>query len=220
MSSVDRKPPSVLAVFIAATLSVTIGVLLAAVHLASQPVEVMKVAPKEAPAAGKLYYVLGASGSTAGKTWDPKEKALSEGHAGVVSLSEAELNAWAEGTLQVAKVSADEKGQSVMILAGVPNFRVEGTDLHVGLVNTVTVFGSEAPLVLQARGKFEKGSAGWHYVASEATLGALPLHKIPALLSLVADRFGATQLPAVVDKVLRDARDIAVRDGALVITSP
>lgn len=214
-SSSDRKPPGVISVFIGAVLSVAVGAILAAVHLASQPVEVMKTAPKEAPPPEKLYLVLGESGG-AGKAWQTKQDGLEAG-SGVISLKESELNAWSEATFEVAKLDDAQKNGTVMILAGVPNFRIEGSDLRVALVNTLNFFGSEAPLVLQARGGFEKGASGWRFVPSEARLGALPLHKIPALLPVLADRFGADRLPAVVDKVMREAQDISVRDGALVV---
>lgn len=217
-SSSDRKAPGVISVFIGAVLSITLGGLLAGLHLASQPVEVMKTAPKEAPPADKLYYVLGAPGSTAGKSWEAKHDLLSEARSGSVTVTEAELNAWSESTFKQVKLSDAEKGSAFAILAGSPNFRIDGASLHVGLVNTAVFFGSEAPLVLQAQGNFARSGSSWRFVPSEARIGALPLHKIPALLSVLADRFGAAQPPAVVEKVLRDANDIAVRDGALVIS--
>ena len=214
----DRKAPGVISVFIGAVLSVVLGSLLAVVHLASQPVEVMKTAPKEKPPADKLYSVLGASGSAGGKSWEMKSDLLDAAGAGSVLLTEAELNAWSESTFTPVKLSEEEKGSTMAILAGAPNFRIEGSSLHVGLVNTANFFGMEAPLVMHAHGGFARSGNGWRFVPAEARLGALPLHKIPALLSVIADRFGAAQPPAVVEKVLRDANDIAIRDGSLVIS--
>lgn len=214
----DRKAPGVISVFIGAVLSVTLGAILAGLHLASQPVEVMKTVPKEAPPADKLYYVLGAPGSAAGQSWEIKRDRLLSGGSGGVMLNESELNAWSEATFEQVKLTDEEKKATVAILAGAPNFRIEGSSLHVGLVNTVHFFGSEAPLVLHARGGFERAGRGWRFHASEARIGALPLHKIPALLSVLADRFGAAQPPQVVEKVMRDSTDLSLRDGALVIS--
>jgi hypothetical protein len=214
----DRKAPGVISVFIGAALSIVLGALLAGVHLASQPVEVMKTAPKEAPPANKLYYVLGATGAAAGKGWEMKSELLAAAGSGSVTLSEAELNAWSESTFAPVKLSEEERGSTIAILAGAPNFRIEGSSLHVGLVNTAIFFGSEAPLVMHAQGSFARSGNGWRFLPSEARLGALPLHRIPALLSVLADRFGAANPPAVVEKVLRDANEIAVRDGSLVIS--
>ena len=214
----DRKAPGVISLLIGAALSVILGSLLAGLHLASQPVEVMRSAPKDKSAGGKLYYVLGASGSTAGKSWEVKEELIAAAKAGKVTLSEAELNAWSESTLTPQKLSEDQKSSAATIIGGVPNFRIEGSSLHVGLVNTVVFFGAEAPLVMHAHGGFARSGDGWRFVPSEARLGALPLHRIPVLMSLLADRFGAANPPAVVEKMLRDANDIAIRDGALVIS--
>lgn len=216
-SSTDRKSPGVISVFIGAVLSIVLGALLAGVHLAALPVEVMKTAPKEAPADGTRYCVLGAPGATAGRGWQTKHEAVSENADGEFAFTEAELNAWSAGTFEPAKLDDDKKGGTMMILAGAPNFRIDGPELQIALVNTVNFFGSESPLVLQGRGGFEKGESGWRFVAREAHLGALPLHKVPVLLSVLADRFGAAQPPPVVEKVLREAREIAVRDDALVI---
>ena len=214
----DRKAPGVISVFIGAVLSVVLGSLLAFVHLASQPVEVMKTAPKEKPPADKLYYVLGAPGGGAGKSWEMKSELLGAAGTGSVTLTEAELNAWSESTLEPKKLSEEEKSSAMAILGGVPNFRIEGSSLHIGLVNTAIFFGMEAPLVMHAQGGFARSGNGWRFVPTEARLGALPLHKVPALLSVIADRFGASQPPAVVEKIPRDANDISIRDGSLVIS--
>jgi hypothetical protein len=192
---------------------------LAGVHLASQPVEVVKAMPKE-PKPDARYYVQGTSSKTAGKSWQIKRDSLAGGAGGPVMFTEAELNAWAESTFEPVKVDDAKKSTTVMILAGVPNFRIEDSTLNVGLVNTVYFFGSEAPLVLQARGGFERAGSGWRFVASEASLGALPLHRIPVLLPLLAARFGASALPPEVDKVLGGATELAVRDGALIVALP
>ena len=218
--NLDRKSPGVIGVFFGATLSIALGALLAVVHLASQPVEVVKARPKE-PAAGARYYVLGAAGGTAGKSWEVKRETLAAGVAGAVTFTEAELNAWSEASFEPAKVDDAKKNESVMIIAGTPNFRVDGSDLRVGQVNTMNFFGSEAPLVLQARGTFAKDGSSWRYVPSEVLLGAFPLHKIPALVPAVAARFGMpATTPVEVEKVLKGANEIAVRDGALVIAMP
>jgi len=217
MASSERKAPGVISVFIGAVLSISLGALLAGLHLASQPVEVMKSAPKETPPADKLYYVLGASGA-AGKSWQMKRDLLAATGSGSVTLNEAELNGWSAATFEQVKLSDEEKRSTLAILAGAPNFRIEGSSFHLGLVNTVNFFGTEAPLVVQAQGAFERSGQGWRFVAHEAKLGALPLHKLPALLPVLADRLGAAQPPQVVEKILREANDIAVRDGALVIS--
>lgn len=216
-SPADRKAPGVIGVFFSAVLSLVLGALFAVVHLASQPVEVVKTLPKE-PKEGAIYFVQGAAG--AGQSWQIKRESLAEGVAGEVALTEAELNAWSNATFEQVKVDEAEKSSTVMILAGTPNFRIDGSTLHLGLVNTLNFFGSESSLVLQAKGGFEKSGSGWRFEASEALLGALPLHKVPALLPLVANRFGAANAPSEVEKVLASASELTVADGSLVIKMP
>lgn len=218
-SPADRKAPGVIGVFFGALLSIVLGALLAAVHLASQPVEVVKTMPKE-PKEDVLYFVQGTPGSGAGKSWQFKRESLASGAAGEVTFTEAELNAWSEATFEPVKMEEAEKSSTVMIIAGTPNFRIDGPMLHLGLVNTVNVFGAESPLVLQAKGGFEKTGSGWRFEPAEALLGALPLHRVPALLPLVAARFGGGNPPAEVEKVLTSASELAVRDGALVVGMP
>ena len=200
-------------------MSVALGALLAAAHLVSLPVEVMKTAPKEAPAPEKRYVVLGASGS--GGAWESKRDQAESGvPGGEIVLPEAELNAWAEGTFEPVKPDAAQKSPTMMISAGTPNFRVDGDSLRIALENKVYFFGTEGNLVLHARGGFEREGEGWTFRASEALLGALPLHKVPGLLPLVAARFSPAEKPEAVAKVLARAKNISVRDGAVVIEMP
>jgi hypothetical protein len=135
-------------------------------------------------------------------------------------FTEAELNAWSEETFQPVKLDDEAKKSSVTVVAGAPNFRIEDSLLQVGLVNKVHFFGKEAPLVLWAKGRFEKTDKAWAYRPEEAMLGGLPLHKIPALLPHVARRFGAGNLPEEVVKVLAEAREIEVRQGGLTVVLP
>ena len=215
--SADHRAPGLFSVLFGAVLSLVLGALLALVHLASLPVEVLKTEPKEdAPVEGRKI-VLGAPGSTAGVAWERKRETLG---GGAVTFTEAELNAWSAATFTAAKLEEGQKGSTVVILAGEPNFRVVGSHLQIALVNTLHFFGSEAPVVLHGRGEFAKEGSRWKFVPVEAYLGGLPLHRVPALLPLVAARFGANQRPAEVEKVLAQASEIAVRDGALSITMP
>lgn len=220
-SRADRKSPGVTSVFIGAVLSVIVGGLLAAVHLVSLPVEMLKTAPKEAPAKGARIFIAGESGASAGRAWQPKRDGLAAGTSGRQTWSEAELNAWSAATFEPAKLNKDDAADKmVLVTGGIPDFRFDGAALQLGMVNKVHLLGSETPLVLQARGGFVRTNAGWIYAPTEARLGALPLHKIPTLMSLVAGRFVARPFPAEVEKALQNAHEIAVREGALVIALP
>ncbi len=198
-------------------LSLVLGALIAVIYLAVQPVEVLRTAPADEAAPGARQLVLGAAGSTAGVAWERKREALD---GGTLSFTEAELNAWSDATFEKATLEEDKKGSTMVILAGAPNFRIDGPQLQVGLVNTLHFFGTDVPLVLYGRGAFEREGGAWRFAAREAYLGALPLHRVPALMPIVASRFGASQKPAEVEKILANATEIALRDGALVITMP
>jgi hypothetical protein len=76
-------------------------------------------------------------------------------------------------------------------------------------------------LVVQARGGFESTGEGWRYAPKEVYLGCLPVHRIPALLELVAARFGAPGgLPPEVVTVLARATAITVTPEELVVRVP
>jgi hypothetical protein len=216
-SSADRNNPGIFGALFAAVLSLVLGCLFALLYLAVQPVEVLQTAPKDATEEGARQLLLGAAGSTAGVAWQTKRESI---EGGTTSFTEAELNAWSEATFEPVQLAEDQKGTTVVILAGTPNFRIDGRELQVGLVNAFHFFGAEAAVVLYGRGEFAQGEGRWRFAPREAYLGALPLHRLPALLPLIASRFGASQLPAEVEKVLSSATEIALRDGALVITMP
>ena len=217
--TLDRKSPGVFGVLFGAALSIALGALFAVLHLAAQPVEVATAAPKE-PAEGVRYFIQGAPGGGAGKAWESKQDQIQSG-SGEVGFTEAEMNAWSGATFKPVEVKKEEKGSSFMIIAGVPNFRIVAKELQVGTVNTVNFFGSEAPLVLQARGSFVRAGAGWGFKPSEAWLGGLPLHRIPVLLPVVAERLGVGKNPpAVVETVMKRATDISVHDDELVVRMP
>lgn len=220
-SYADRKSPGLTAVFIGAVLSIVVGGLLAAVYLISLPVEVLKTAPKEAPGKDARIFIAGQSGASAGRAWQAKRDALAAGTTGRQAFSEAELNAWSVATFEAAKLQKDVAADKmVLVTGGIPDFRIDGNALQLGMVNTVHLPGSEVPLVLQARGGFVRTNAGWTFAPTEARLGALPIHKIPGLLSLVAERFVMKPFPAEVEKALQSAHEFAVREGSLVIGLP
>ncbi len=215
--NLERKPPGIVGILFGAVLSVSLGVLLGVLHLVAQPVEVVTSEPKE-PAEGARYFIKGSSGGSA--TWEGKHSQLTEG-SGEVAITEGELNAWSGETFEEVKVEQAEKDSSVLIIAGAPNFRLVGETLQVGTENKLVFFGGEAPLVLQAKGGFERVGERWKFNPAEAYLGGLPLHRVPALMGVAAKRFGpAATMPADVEKVLTQATQIALQDGELVVRMP
>jgi len=218
--SLDQKDPGLAGVIIGAMLSVVLGAVLAGFHLVFKPVEIVKVPPKD-PVAGVRYYVEGGGAAAAGKAWERKTEALATGR-GEVGFEEGDLNAWAQGTFKSTPEAEEAKKNATFLLApGTPNLRLVGNELQLGTVAEFIYFGSVNKLVVQARGGFESTGEGWRYAPKEVYLGCLPVHRIPALLELVAARFGAPGgLPPEVVTVLARATAITVTPEELVVRVP
>ncbi|TAG32862.1 MAG: hypothetical protein EAZ36_01615 [Verrucomicrobia bacterium] len=214
--NLDRKTPGFLGIFFGAVSAVLLGAIVAALHLASKPVEVVATLPKE-PTEGVRYFVLGATSST-GKAENSLESLRAA--SGELKLAERDLNAWAATAFTEMKVE-DPETVPFVIVAGKPNFRIAGTELQVGAINRVWFFGSSASLVLQATGSFTKQNAQWAFRARESFLGSLALHRFPLLQSFVASRFIAKDtVPEDAKALLTRAAEMSVANGALVVRMP
>jgi hypothetical protein len=217
-ASLTPKPPSLIGIFFGALLSIVLGGLLGVVAMAARPVEVVKAMPKE-PVEGTRYFVEGAAPGYS-RTWEAKVEQLK---AGAVELrfTEAELNAWAGKTFKVEEVKEEQKAGVFLIIAGKPNFRFAGEELQVGMVNELVLFGTTAPLVIQAQGNLARASGGaWSLNAKEAWLGGFPLHKFPPLMQAVSARFGAAERPEELTQALTKANRLEIADGTLVVDVP
>ncbi len=212
-----KSAPGLVSMLLAAALSVGLGGFVAAVSLVARPVEVVRSAPKE-PAEGKVYFVQGEAGRSASASWEAKGRAIIAGESGEYVFSESELNAWANARFEQGQVP---EGTPFAVVAGVPNFRVDGQSLQIGMVNRILTLAGEAPLVAQVRGRLERGSAGWTYVPDEAWLGGLALHKIPGALPAVIARFvGPGEAADEVKAALGKAVAVALVEGGLVVAMP
>lgn len=218
MSAAKKKSaPGLVSMLFAAALSVVLGGLIAAISLVARPVEVVRSAPKE-PVEGKVYFIQGESARSASSSWEAKGRAIIAGESGEYVFNESELNAWASARFEHGQAP---DGTPLAVVAGVPNFRVDGQSLQIGMVNRLTTLAGEAPLVAQVRGRFERGAAGWTYVPDEAWLGGLALHKIPGLLPAVMARFvGSGEAADEVRGVLGKALAVALVEGGLVVAMP
>lgn len=69
------------------------------------------------------------------------------------------------------------------------NFRIRDNVVQVGLPSTVTLpFGYQFPVVVQARGGFEKRDDMYVFVPDEFMLGSLPLHRFPKVVEYVVQK--------------------------------
>ena len=191
--------------------SLVLGSVLAMVHLTAHPVEVVTTMPKE-PDEDAIYYVKG-SGASGGKGWERKFAVLEDG-PGEVGFSEGELNACAEDSIEKDKV--EEAGWVPRLVAGVPNFRLAGAEIQIGMENEFYALGAQGVMVLQMKGRLERAGSGWRLAPSEAYLGGLPLHKLGGLGAALSATF-MPPLPEKMPAVLARAESMTVQDGELVV---
>ncbi|MEY4489295.1 MAG: hypothetical protein RIQ79_1803 [Verrucomicrobiota bacterium] len=215
----ERKSPGIFEILLGISLSISLGVLLALVHMIMRPVEVVRTLPKEI-VKGTRYYVEGPDASVSGTRWKTKLKRIGEKNPGEIAFSDSDLNAWAANTFKKVE---PEKGEahSFAILAGVPNFRVEGDQLQVGTVNDLIFLGGTSKLVIEAKGAFTKSANGWDFSPTEVYFGGLPTHKFPLLTSMLMAKFGAVGMNTPeATKVLTSATSINVSGGSVVVKLP
>lgn len=216
----DNPTPGIFGILFGIGTSVVLGGLLAVLHLIGRPVEVVRTLPAE-PVAGVLYFEEGAPGSTGGARWKAKVQRIVEKLPGENTFSEGELNAWSGTSFKKAEL---EEGATptFAILAGLPNFRFVESELQVGMVNDVFLFGFTPTLVVQARGGFTMvQGGGWKFEPSQFYFGGLPVHKVPALVPLLAKRFVlADTVPEEIATVMQTASLIEVKDKALHVVMP
>lgn len=218
-SKTDHASPGLFTIMLSAVLGVSLGALLAVVHLISCPVEIVQAIPTE-PVAGVRYSLEGASASSAGARWKVEVERIAQKMPGNYAFTDAELNAWSDSTFEKAEPPRADTPQ-VALLAGVPAFRTEGELLQIVTVNDLLILGRTSKVVIEARGVFAKASEGWHYIPSELYLGGFPAHKVPGLVSLLVRRLGASSLvPVEANNVLERATSIGVESGALVVKIP
>ncbi len=218
-SKADHASPGLFTIMLSAVLGVSLGALLAVVHLTSRPVEIVQAIPKE-PVAGVRYSLEGASASSTGARWKVEVERIAQKMPGNYAFTEAELNAWSDSTFEKAEPPRADTPQ-VALLAGVPAFRTEGELLQIVTVNDLLILGGICKVVVEARGAFSKASDGWHYNPTELYLGGFPAHKVPGLVSLLVNRLGASSLvPVDVSNVIERATSIGVESGALVVKMP
>jgi hypothetical protein len=218
-SKADQAEPGLFTILTSVVLGVSLGALLAVMHLISRPVEIVSAFPKE-PVPGVRYSLEGVSGSMAGTRWKIKTQRIADKAPGGYSFTDAELNAWAGSTFRKAEVLKDQTPRFAL-LTGVPNFRIEGERLKIVTANDLIIFGWLVELVIEAEGTFAKEADGWHYVPSELHLGGFPAHKMPILASLLVKRLGTSSfVPAETVGVMASATDIGIASDALVVKMP
>lgn len=210
--------PSVTEVTLGAFLSIVVGALLAMIYLMAKPVETVKSLPEE-PAPATVYYVQGSSNGGKGRQYLRKRQLFIEGGpAEVLRLSEDELNAWISSSR--AHPEAASTGTGLLAPQSV-NFRVRDGSLQVGLPCSINVLGLTRPIIVQARGGFDRKGERFVFRPDELYVGSLAVSRIPGLTPLLVNRLlDAQDIPAETYQAWKRLDQVAVEGDQLVLALP
>ncbi len=213
-----QNGPGMVEVVFSVLLSLTLGVLLAALHLVFKPVEVVNKPPEEL-VAGQVYFVEGSVNSSKARQWTRKRQMLADGTSADVTFNEEELNAWMSSATSQAKKGADD--EMALFEPERVNFRIQSGALQVGLLGKLAAAGVTRDLVFQTRGAFVEGNDGYVFDAKEFYIGSLPAHKVPGLAEFLIKRvIAAQELPEDLKETWRKLKLVAVEDNVLRLVLP
>jgi hypothetical protein len=223
--------PSLFEVTLGAVLSILLGAALAALFLILKPVVVAPELPKEEErVAGAVYFLQGRTDATRGKQWQAKRQRLAEGTPGEVAFTEEELNAWLAAdapkpaTAPKKAAPAPKPGAKApepevpeeLVTAEPLNVRIRDGVFQVGLPASLNVVVTSLPVVVQARGGFEKSGESWSFRPSELYVGSLPLHRIPGVSEFAVRKF--MRSGPFPEDTWKSVADLKVEDKQLKIT--
>ncbi|HVU33605.1 MAG TPA: hypothetical protein VHE61_09240 [Opitutaceae bacterium] len=218
-SKVDRAihGPSWTEVILGAVLSLILGVVLGAVLLILKPVDKVNEPPKE-PATGVVYYIQGSQAGSRDRAL-AKQKAFVDGQS--VQVTEDDLNSLmlslAAGTAPGGKKPAPAGTE--MLSPGTPNFRIQHGVLQVGLPMVLNVAGLTEPIIVQARGGFEKKGGVFVYEPSELYLGSCPVQRLPFVGSYLRSKALETHpVPADVAAAWKKLSSVSIDGNTLALS--
>jgi len=201
--------PSAFEVALGAILGIAVGIVAAGLYFIFKPVEKVDKMPKE-PVANVVYFIPGKDSAGRSKGWQAKEKTFLTG--GELTVSEEELNAWG-ATLSDYK-QPDPKAAppptkpgtppkpaaakplepeapapaEVFFAVGAPNFSLKENHLQIAVPCHLNYYGVGSDVWVTARGRFNKSSDGFKFVATEFYFGSCPLHLIPTAPEFLTGR--------------------------------
>lgn len=220
--------PSLWDVTLGAVLSIVLGGVAAVIFLVYKPVETVRELPKEDERVpGQVYFVEGSKDSAKARQWRTKRKQLADGTAGEIALVEDELNIWFAPEAP-AKTPPAKEGEAIkepipdeLITWDAPNFRIADGSLQIAThatFNPLRIVALDVPVVVQARGGFEKRGEEFVFAPKSLYLGSLPLHRIPGATSFVVNRAQkSAALPPQGLEVWKRVSDVNIDDRVLKI---
>ncbi|GAB1488023.1 hypothetical protein MASR2M8_04660 [Opitutaceae bacterium] len=182
--------PGLVEVTLGAVLSLMLGVLLATAYLVTKPVATVRELPKkEDRVRGQVYFIEGSKDANKGRTWLRKRQLLLEGQTAEIPLTEDELNTG----LNEAPKPAESGASQALIEPSSVNFRIREGDLQVALPSTLNLIGYRIPVLVQARGGFERDGDRFIFVPDEFYIGSLAANRLPFLRGMVTSRLLAAK---------------------------
>ena len=188
----SRKPthptPSFVEVTLGVFLSLVLGASLAAGYLIVQPVETVRVLPKE-PDQDKVYYVIGSNRTALGRQWLRKKQMLVEQGTIDIDISEDELNTW----MASSESKPDGEAASGIFVAKSINFRINDGVMQIGMPCTLSLAGITRDIVVQAQGTFQRDGEVYAFVPDRLMLGTLDVKRLPLVSDMVYSPLLASQ---------------------------
>lgn len=239
------RGPSWAEVILGATLSVALGVVLGAVFMAFQPIEIVKELPPEAERkAGVVYHIDGSRDTNKARLATTKKKAFLEGQS--VTLTEDELNVLAgpapaprpapaaaaaakgapapkapapKSPAPAQKAGAPEAEVDALVV-GTPNFRLREGDVQISVPLTVNALGLGSIVTVKTHGQFVKKDDAFRYEVGDMYVGSLPVHRVPFLSAYARDQFVSHPVPEDVLTAWKKVAKVTVAAGTLQLTMP
>jgi hypothetical protein len=118
-----------------------------------------------------------------------------------------------------AEEAPAEAPPTELITCNVVNFRIRDNVVQVGLPGAVNTFGYQFPVVVQARGGFEKRADMYVFVPDEFMIGSFPLHRFPRAVEYVMQKaMNHEALPPELMAAWKKVKTVVVDGKTLKIT--
>lgn len=217
MAKKKDKGPRPVEIVISAVLSGVLGVAAAIIFLALQPPEEVTEMPAEEDREfGRVYYIAGKGGNASHGTWHPKREAVKAKRSGSISLVEEELNQWASAEL---KETSEIEKPFLHIEPGVPNFRLAGDVMVVGVPLTWNIFGVSRELDSHTSGRLARKGDGYGFEYDRLYVGSCP---VPDILAnrLVGDVIASYDVSEGLEEGWAALESVTIEEGSLKLVIP
>lgn len=114
----------------------------------------------------------------------------------------------------------EEQAPEELVTPSVPNFRIREGVVQIGMQTTINPLGYVFPVVVQAKGGFEKQGDTFMYVPESLMIGSFPLHRFPHateyLMKYLAEKATTHDaIPAEMVSAWKKVRNVVV-DGKVI----